>query len=353
MRFIGNKENLVGNIHRILESQNIKGDSFFDFFAGTTNVGKFFKKLDYQVFSSDLLYFSYVLQKAYIENNREPEFTELLKNIEINSVGLFSTPLESVVEYLNTVAPQEDFIYRNYTPAGSADLEKPRMFFTGENGRIIDAIRRQIENWRGANLINESEYFILLACLIESVPFYANISGVYAAFQKKWDPRAVKKLTLKPVSLVFNNRENKAFNENSVDLIAEIEADILYLDPPYNHRQYAPNYHLLETIARYDNPEIKGVAGLRNYENQKSKFCNKDTGLEELRKIAENARYRNLILSYNSEGVMPQERILKTLQEFGETELIEFNYLRFKSNSNGDSRHKKFIKEQLYILRKK
>ncbi|TAG40470.1 MAG: DNA methyltransferase, partial [Cytophagia bacterium] len=149
-----------------------------------------------------------------------------------------------------------------------------------------------------------------------------------------------------------NNKENKAFNQNSVNLISEIQTDILYLDPPYNQRQYAPNYHLLETIAKHDNPIIKGVSGMRNYENQKSQFCNAETGLKELWNIAKNADYKYLVLSYNSEGIMPQMKIEETLSLFGDLDLVEFDYLDFKSNSNGESKTKKFIKEQLYILKK-
>jgi adenine-specific DNA-methyltransferase len=70
MRFIGNKENLLNSIYCILEQKNIKGISFFDFFSGTTNVARFFKKKGYKVFSSDLLYFSYCMQYAYIKNNK-------------------------------------------------------------------------------------------------------------------------------------------------------------------------------------------------------------------------------------------------------------------------------------------
>ena len=142
------------------------------------------------------------------------------------------------------------------------------------------------------------------------------------------------------------------YNLDSVNLIHNIKADIVYIDPPYNHRQYAPNYHILETIAKYDNPEIKGVAGLRDYSKQKSKFCNKITALEELEKIVSNNNYKSLILSYSSEGVMPQNEIINILSRQGSIELVEFDYLRFKSNSNGLSKTKKFIKEQLYILKK-
>jgi len=352
MRFIGNKEKLLNNIHEALISHDIKGDSFFDFFAGTGNVGKYFKKLGYAVYSSDLLYFSYVLQMAYIMNNEELKFNKLLNKIKINRTTFFSTPLQSVIDYLNQVNVINGFIYRNYTPSGTKDLDVQRMFFIDENGQKIDAIRQKIEDWKIAELLSEKEYFCLLACLIETVPFYANISGVYAAFQKKWDPRSIKPIILRPIDFICNDKKNVAYNKNSLDLINEINVDILYLDPPYNQRQYAPNYHLLETIARYDNPEIKGVSGMRNYDNQKSNFCNAQKGLQELEQIAARGNYKYLVLSYNSEGIMPAKEIIKILKKFGSVDFVEFDYLRFKSNNHGESKTEKYIKEQLYILKK-
>jgi len=331
-------------------SKNIRGNSFFDYFAGTSSVGKYFKKLGHQVYSSDLLYFSYVLQRAYIVNNKEPKFSKLLNKIKIQSSYLIPSPLLSVIEYLNQLPPVEGFIYNNYTPSGTSKLKQPRMYYSDRNGKIIDAIRQQIEKWKQDDLINEDEYFILLACLIETVPFYANITGVYGAFQKQWDVRATKKLVLRPIDLIINKRDNFAFNENSLNLLNKVKVDILYLDPPYNQRQYAPNYHLLETIAKYDNPEIKGVTGLRNYENQKSNFCNALKAIEELSTIAKNANYKTLVMSYNSEGIMPKEKIISSLSKYGNVELVEFEYLRFKSNNNGESKTKKHIYEQLYIL---
>jgi adenine-specific DNA-methyltransferase len=352
MRFIGNKENLVEKIHQVMQLKKIEGSSFFDFFAGTTSVSKYFKKIDYQVFSSDLLYFSYVLQRAYIVNNQKQKFKILSSKIHHKSATLEKDPLLLVIDYLNNIKPTEGFIFKNYTPTGTAELKQPRMYYSDENGKIIDAIRQQIEKWKTKKLISDNEYFVLLACLIETVPFYANITGVFGAFQKKWDVRATKKLVLRPIEFVINKKTNHSFNDNSLNLISRVEADIFYLDPPYNQRQYAPNYHLLETIARYDNPEIKGVTGLRNYENQKSNFCNAKNGITELSEIAKNAKCKFLILSYNTEGIMPQGEIISTLKKYGKVELVEFQYLRFKSNNNGEASSKKYINEQLYILQK-
>jgi adenine-specific DNA-methyltransferase len=352
MRFIGNKENIIEKIYHIVKDDIQDYKSFFDFFAGTTNVGRFFKKLDYQVYSSDLLYFSYVLQRAYIVNDEKCQFIKLLSKINVASKQLFASPIELVVEYLNNIKPVKGFIFQHYTPMGSSHLPQPRMYFSDENGEIIDAIRQQIEKWKEEELINDSEYFVLLACLIETVPFYANVSGVFGAFHKKWDVRAIKRLRLRTIEFVTNNKTNFCYNQDSVNLLETITADVFYLDPPYNQRQYAPNYHILETIARYDNPVIKGVTGLRPYENEKSKFCNAEAGLKELAIIAEKGKFKTLILSYNSEGIMPKEKILEVFEKYGDVKLIEFEYLRFKSNNNGDSKHKKYIYEQLYILKK-
>ncbi|MGB1205268.1 MAG: DNA adenine methylase [Chitinophagales bacterium] len=352
MRFIGNKTNLVAWIYAEIQQQNIEGKRFFDVFAGTTSVGRFFKTKGFQVVSSDVLYFSYVLQKAYLENNEAPQFKQLLPTIKVQTNQFFLSKLEIVIAYLNQLEGKEGFIYDNYTPQGTKDLAQPRMYFINENGKKIDAIRQQIEEWKQNNLLLENEYFILLAVLIESVPFYANILGVYAAFKKNWDARAIKPLQLKPFQILESQQTHFAFNQNSLSLLDKFEYDIIYLDPPYNQRQYAPNYHLLETIAKYDNPIIKGVSGMRNYAHQKSNFCNKDKAIVALEKILASKNYKYLMLSYNSEGIMPQEAIMQLMNKYGTVNLVEYDYLRFKSNNKGKAKYKKYIKEQLYVLKK-
>lgn len=354
MRYIGNKEKIIEKIHKILEENGVAGERFFDFFSGTTSVARYYKDLGYCIYSSDLMYMSYCLQKAYIENNEEPKFEKLINSFSEKDIqdDLFPIPLDIVVNRLNEVDDVEGFIYLNYTPEGTKELQQPRMYFSSENGRRIDAIRQKIEEWNRKGLLCGNEYYILLTCLIETVSFYANVAGVYSAFHKKWDPRAIKKLSLRSIKIHNNQKENRVYNMNSMDLIDEIDTDILYLDPPYNERQYLPNYHLIETIAKYDYPEIHGVSGMRDYENKKSKFCNSKTALAEIRKIAEKARYKYFVMSYNSEGIMPRESIMNILSDYGEVKLEQFQYTRFKSNNNGLSKTKTKIYEQLYILKK-
>ena len=333
MRFIGNKEKLALIIFELLEQIGIikKSKTFFDVFAGSASMGKFFKQRGLQIYSCDLLYFSYCMQRAYLTNNDKSNYAVML-------------------EYLNNIPLKEGFIYQNYAPSGSKKLGIERKYFSDENAMKIDSMRLEIEGLKNTNTINENEYFILLATLIESVSLFANVAGVYAAFCKQWDKRALKPFYLKKLELLESKQEHYCFCTDSIGLLENFKDksfDILYVDPPYNHRQYAPNYHILETIARYDSPPIKGIAGLREWQGQKSLFCNAKSALDSLERLAKLKNYRILALSYNSEGLMQKEQITELLKSFGTLHFEEFNYPRFKSNNTSAQ---KFIKEYLWIL---
>ena len=172
--------------------------------------------------------------------------------------------------YLETtdVSNVSGFATQEYSPAGSAG----RMYLTIDSAQRIDFIRTTIEEWKKNNLIDAYEYKYLIASLIEGIPYVSNITGTYGAFLKSWDKRAFKRFELIKLSVVDNNQRNICYNEDANELIKKISGDILYIDPPYNERQYLPNYHLLETIARYDSPTLKGVTGVRPYNNEKSDY---------------------------------------------------------------------------------
>ena len=355
MRFIGCKENLLNFIETFVKEKDLKGNVFCDLFAGTASVAKHFKKLGYKIISSDLLYFSYVLQKVYIEQNQYPKFTKLLKHLKIDPVEetLFTSDSQNakeIIKYLNNLEGLEGFIYKNYSPEGTQGKTYVRKYFTSNNAKRIDAIREKIEEWEKANFIKEQEYYFLLTSLVEAVPFVANISGTYAAFLKEWDKRAFKKLTLEVPEIIKSNETHKVFDIDGLKVLDQIKGiDILYLDPPYNEQQYAPNYHVLETIAKWDNPEIKGVTGMRPYENQKSEFCNAKTGIKALGEIIKKNNFRHLLLSYNDEGIMPEGEILKLFNKAGKSEMVEQSYQRYKSNSDGEQ--KDGVKEKIYYLK--
>ena len=171
---------------------------------------------------------------------------------------------------------------------------------------------------------------------------------------KKWDKIAFKKFELIPLEVLKNDKANKCFNEDGVALLSRISGDILYIDPPYNGRQYLPNYHLLETAAQYDSPSLRGVTGQRAYgENQKSKFCSVGSALEAFDELMQKAQFRHIILSYNTEGIMPIEEISRIMKKYGKPETFEINYIsyrRYKSRSNADNDTE--LKEMLIYIEK-
>lgn len=337
MRFIGGKTLIIPYIMKMIEEKTINVKSISDVFAGSGVVSREFKNLDYDVISNDLMYFSYVLLRGTVGINSKLEF----KNINI------SNP----IEYLNNLSINKTdinisdcFIYQNYSPKGE------RMYFTEKNALKIDLVRIQIEKWFRGSIINEDEYFYLLMCLIEAVPYVSNITGVYGAYLKHWDNRALNDLIINEIELPQNNAIGKAYNMDSNELIGNIETDLAYFDPPYNQRQYLPNYHVLETIARYDNPKIKGVTGLRDYSDQKSDYCRKDSVLNAFEDLISKTKSRYIILSYNTEGILSHHEIIGVLNKFGKKDTLDFKHIDYKRYKNAQTNKNKNLKEILYFV---
>lgn len=339
MRYIGSKVNLLHEIESCIQNNiNNPQESFCDIFSGTASVARHFKT-KYRIISNDSLYFSYVIQKALVENNKILTFSKLKSKI-----GDPFTFLEK--DSLTTV--NSNFIAENYSPAGKDN----RMYFTEENARRIDFIRFMIEQWKKEKILTEEEYYYLLASLIEAVPFISNITGTYGAYLKNWDKRALKKIELPKFEIENNRKKNSAFNEDVFNLIKHISGDILYIDPPYNTRQYAPNYHVLETIARYDNPPLSGITGMRPYSEQKSVFCSKSEVNDAFEQLIKNADFTHLILSYSSQGLMSSDFIEKTMKDNGFAStfsLQKIPYRKYKSKIYDASE----VYEYLFYIQKK
>ena len=327
-----------------------------DLFAGTHSVAAHFKKLGFQIISNDLLHLAYVFGRALVQNSGKPTFSHLTDLPEVRPTGLFdeSTSYLKVLNYLNQLdGDSNGFIFNAYTPSGNNEYK--RQYLSDINGKKVDAVRQQIETWRQNELITEDEYYILLLSLLEAVSKVTNISGTYGAYLKDWDPRTCNPLTLKPFLPIPSDKEHLVYQEDANSLIERIECDILYIDPPYNARQYITNYHLLETIARYDNPSIYGKTGLRPYsEVEKSDYCSQAACLQAFAALISKARAKHIIVSYNSEGIMSENEILDVLSQRAERpKLIPIDYRRFKSNSNGASKNKKKVQEYLFYVETK
>jgi adenine-specific DNA methylase/DNA modification methylase len=326
MRYYGAKTKLLPFIEEVVKSTGVNGTSnFVDLFAGTTSVGQHFKKLGYTVYSNDILEFSYALSKTYIELNKEPDFKKLKSKLKIKN------GLNNLFDFLNkSEAQKQGFMYENYSPNGG------RMYFSDENALKIDTFRYLFEEWRNDNLINELEYYYLITSLLRSVNLVSNVTGTYGAYLKTWDNRALKPLILAEVPIITSTTKNKAFKKDANELIKNINPDILYLDPPYNSRQYASNYFILELIAEGwfgdKKPEIYGKSGMRKYEHQKSDYCSKANALNALEDLILNSsKAKYILLSYNNEGVISHSQILKALERVGQVETVQENHKRYRS----------------------
>jgi adenine-specific DNA-methyltransferase len=345
MRFIGSKILLLKNIEYII-SQNIKdwksAKTFCDIFSGTTVVSQHFKKY-FKIISNDLLYFSYVMQKCYIENNIQPEF----KKLDLDKK-------KDIYFYLNSQQQQSKnlkdfFVYKNYSPNKKIN----RQYLTNKNAAKIDLIRLMVENWKNNKNINLNEYYVLLSSLIEAVPFVSNIAGTYGAYLKNWDNRSLLDINLKKPNIFNNKKKNISFNEDANNLIKKIEGDILYLDPPYNSRQYLPNYHLLETIAKYDNPILKGKTGMRDYSKEKSLYCQKSAAEDVLFELVKNANFSYIVLSYSTDGIINETVLEKMFKKFSKNTYrkYRFEYRRYKKDK--EISKKKDLYELMFVIDKK
>lgn len=227
------------------------------------------------------------------------------------------------------------------------------MYINDENALRIDFARNITEDWRKVGFLSDDEYYYLVACIVEGIPFVSNISGTYGAFHKEWERRSYKKYELLRLPICTNGKNNTCFNGNGADVLKEISGDILYIDPPYNERQYLPNYHVLETAAKYDFPEVRGITAQRAYENNKSDFCSKTKVAGAFEELIANARFNHIILSYSTDGLMSVEEIERTMKKYGDPNSFKIYwipYRRYKSRSTETKEEK--LKEMLVYIRK-
>ena len=355
MRFIGNKVRLLNEIENFIE-ENISYEEnmiFCDIFSGSASVARYFKGR-YKIISNDIMNFSYVLQSATIELKKIPNFINLKKYLEIDTLEnifyYFEKTDEKVLMKKFNIEDKDLFIYNNYTPKS---VEK-RMYLTESNGKRVDIIRITLNYLLKEKIISKKEFIYLLACLIEGLPYISNISGVYGAFLKHWDKRALNNFSFEKLEIKDNNYDNKSYNKDALELLQEIEGDILYLDPPYNNRQYLPNYHLLETLSKYDYPRIKGVTGMRDYSQQISKFCRKKEAKDALRQIIDQAKFKYIIMSYSTDGILSQDEIEKVFKEYGKVETFRkaspIEYRKYKSKQKQRNNE---LQELLFFIEKK
>ncbi|MDY7075467.1 MAG: DNA adenine methylase [Chloroflexota bacterium] len=364
MNYIGSKYSLLKEIETVLDTHDVpRGGVALDLFAGTGAVAQLLKLRGYVTYANDWQYYSYVTNVAFIEHDVFPVFDILLADRlwgeriravlpaeEIVTYSIVSRgpltgnpPCAQVLRYLNGVPGKRGSFYEAYCHGGDAG----RMYYSQENGLRIQAIRDVIETWSDARLISPKEKAWLVAGLIEAADRVANTASVYGAYLKHVKRSAQKPLTLvalQPVTSAYPASQHRVFCEDGTELLnrfAPGQLRLIYVDPPYNHRQYAANYHILETIARWDMDQFdpRGVTGLRRPEEQRSDFCIRSVVEAAFRRLFERVNSEYLLFSYNNEGLLSKEKLLELFEEFcSDVSFTQIKFKRFRADIDRENR---------------
>ncbi|MBT3412914.1 MAG: DNA adenine methylase [Candidatus Jacksonbacteria bacterium] len=313
-RYLGNKYKLLGFIEDIISEKCGSVNSFCDIFAGTGVVGKRFNSPDIKIISNDFLYSNYACIQAFMGVSKD-----LQKNIF------------KKIEYLNNLSSDKENYFSEHFGG---------TYFTEKNAKKIGAIREEIDRITE----DEDEKSILTCSLVYAVDKIANTVGHYDAFRKKLDMLQPIKLLIPKIDY-SHNANNEIYKEDANVLIRRIYCDVLYIDPPYNSRQYSDSYHLLENLVEWKKPEVVGIGKKMDRSHIKSDYCLKNA-TRAFADLIKNADCKHILLSYNNTGDskdgrsnarMNDDEILHTLNEKGDVEIFEKDYKAFTTGkSNGE-----------------
>ncbi len=344
MRYLGNKTKLVPFILDALRGFGVEPGVACDPFAGTASVSSALKAAGWRVHSGDVMAASYALQVGRVELDAVP-----------------ATYASRVAE-LVALPGAAGFLSDNYTLDGAPGRRHGRMYFSETNGRRIDAIRARIASWEANGDVDPLEGRLLIATLIEAADRVANTTGVYASFVKTLQPNARRDLDLRPIEPTppANGATGcTAFEGQAADRLGQIgTTDLVYLDPPYNSRQYPGYYHIPELIARgwTPAPEIRGKTGLIPDEALRSDWCRTGKAGDALGAVLAAADTSHILLSYNDEGILSHEDIECRMRERGVEDSYRLHtrpYRRYRSDSDGPGRRyaRDQVAEHLHYVR--
>ena len=298
MRYLGSKVSLLKKIEQLIDGY--KGGIFCDPFGGIGTVGAFMKQNGYRVVTGDILKFAYYFQRSIITFEDQIISESLKKSIDLPT-------LEELEIYLSSIITKDGWLIEEYA--------RKRQFFTIENAYHIQACIDCINSWRAQRIIDEDEYIILVTSLINSFDKVANTAGTYYAYLKHFYRKAMRPFRF---SLV-HPREGMvgcAYQMNANDLVKQTECDILYLDPPYNSRDYGSYYHLPETVSLGVEPKPTGKSGVFHTHKRRSEY-NGTNATAVFEKLIKSANAKCIIFHYTDNGLIDMDRAKITMQEKG------------------------------------
>jgi adenine-specific DNA-methyltransferase len=322
LRYIGSKARVAAEICAVLGRWKGQG-RFIDAFCGTGIISRHAAELGWPVHLNDHLVSSVAMATAQVISSEEVPFEQLGGYV-------------SAIAFLEGSKGIPGFVWREYSPA-SRTHGVERRYFTEANAYRIDGIRSQIASWQASEIITRAEERLLVADLIAAANRVANIAGTYGCFLRNWSTNALHELSLEPRALRPDAVPLRATCMDVFDVTARTE-DTVYLDPPYTKRQYAAYYHVLETIAQADEPEVAGVTGLRPWEHKASPFCYKARALDALVSLVAGLGAQRILLSYNDEGHVTPAALTAHLSQLGDLRVYRLATIgRYRPNERASA----------------
>lgn len=342
VRYIGTKTKIVDEILNEISRTVTKGSTVADIMCGTAAVSASLRERGFRVIANDVMTYSFHHARVALKLNGPPLFvgaSDYLTSAPPTEQERLFPPsaYERILDVLNAARPQPGYFWREYSRAGCpASGTEPRNYFSPDNAMRIDAIRSEINDLSVGGQITGLERSLLLHDLIMAANDVANIAGTYGHYLSRLVTRAKSPLKLVPSSFsdAYEDNQHKVYQGYAEDVAKEIVCDLCYIDPPYMKRQYAANYHILETIARGDEPAAAGVSGLRPWRDQYSDFCSKVRIRDAFTKIISTINCPNILISYSEDGLLSLEDFEQFLGSFGTVDVIHFQHKRFKSNGS-------------------
>lgn len=303
IKYLGSKRVLVPAITELVRSLP-RVSSVVDLFSGTSRVGHALKRDGYRVLANDHNAYAATLATCYVQADRN----ELLR------------PVGKLVRELNAIPGEEGYFTKTF-------CEESR-FFQPKNGRRVDGIRRALEN----RSLDPELKSVLLTSLMEAADRVDSTTGLQMAFLKDWAPRAHNDLELRVPDLVPRPDAGKsqAYELDALDAAASLDGDVTYVDPPYNQHKYLGNYHIWETLVRWDDPIAYGVARKReDCKTRRSAFNSKPEFKDAMRRLLSSLASRYVIVSFNDEGYLGREALEGMLKDRGFVYVFEVAYPRY------------------------
>lgn len=328
-RYIGSKSRMLNFIDEVIKKENITFSSFLDLFAGTGNVGYHFNNQQTRIYVNDILKSNYLSFLAWFGCEK-----------------IDRKKIKKYIEKYNSISDiKENYFSKNFSET----------YFSKDNCKKIGFIREDIETNYLQKKINQREKAILITSLIYAMDKIANTVGHYDAYRKNGNLEKKLELCMLDLKSNTNNKNNKVFNEDANELVKNIKADLVYIDPPYNSRQYSDAYHLLENVAMWEKKNVHGIAKKINVDNVKSKYCSVSAPLV-FKDLIENINAKYIIVSYNNMGIkgagrsqakISDEEILNDLAKRGKVTVYETDFNQFNTGKTHIDGHK----ERLFVCK--